>query len=212
MPTRDINLTPETDKFVDLITKIQSGQYANASEVLRARLRALEGDEREEQAKLEGLRAAVQAGEDSGIAEDGVSDRLLERIRQRSTCAWLAASCDGQHSHLIKKRLSPMKVEAYRTRFAGPSRCRPSSLQWPNGRAVGPPLRLQIERQLFTGCNCKVVVYYHEASPVPERIETYTIPPRLHRDATNRPDLSGRSGKTLHFSSQVRFRRGCRRR
>jgi antitoxin ParD1/3/4 len=82
MPTRNINLTPEMDQFVD--SKIQSGQYANASEVLRAGLRALEEDEREDQAKLEGLRAAVQAGEDSGIAEDGVFDRLLERIRQRA--------------------------------------------------------------------------------------------------------------------------------
>ena len=82
MPTRNINLTPEMDAFVD--AKIKSGQYANASEVLRAGLRALEEDEREDQAKLEALRAAVQAGEDSGIAEEGAVDRLLENIRRRA--------------------------------------------------------------------------------------------------------------------------------
>jgi putative addiction module CopG family antidote len=47
LPTRNINLTPEMDLFVD--SKIQSGQYANASEVLRAGLRALEEDEQENQ-------------------------------------------------------------------------------------------------------------------------------------------------------------------
>ena len=40
MPTRNINLTPKMDRFVD--AKIRSGQYANASEVLRAGLRAFE--------------------------------------------------------------------------------------------------------------------------------------------------------------------------
>ena len=49
MPTRNINLTPKMDRFVD--AKIRSGQYANASEVLRAGLRALDQDEREENAE-----------------------------------------------------------------------------------------------------------------------------------------------------------------
>ncbi len=80
MPTRNINLTPELDKFVD--AKIRSGQYANASEVLRAGLRALEEDEREEEAKLEALRAALQAGEESGIAEGDVFEETLEFIRE----------------------------------------------------------------------------------------------------------------------------------
>jgi antitoxin ParD1/3/4 len=82
MPTRNINLTPEMDKFVD--TKIQSGQYANASEVLRAGLRALEEHDQENQAKLEALRSAVQAGIDSGIAEGDVIGRIRERIQRRA--------------------------------------------------------------------------------------------------------------------------------
>jgi antitoxin ParD1/3/4 len=80
MPTRNINLTPELDKFVD--TKIRSGQYANASEVLRAGLRALAEDEREDQAKLEALRSALQAGEDSGIAEGDVFEEILELFKE----------------------------------------------------------------------------------------------------------------------------------
>ena len=82
MPTRNINLTPEMDRFVD--AKIQSGQYANASEVLRAGLRALEQDEKEDRAKLQALRTAIQAGIDSGVADGDVIERLRARIRRRS--------------------------------------------------------------------------------------------------------------------------------
>lgn len=82
MPTRNINLTPQMDKFVD--TRIRSGKYANASEVLRAGLRALERSEREDQARLEALRAALEAGEASGIAEGDVVNEVRERIRRRA--------------------------------------------------------------------------------------------------------------------------------
>jgi antitoxin ParD1/3/4 len=46
MPTRNINLTPQMDKFVD--ARIKRGHYANASEVLRAGLRALEKIEKDD--------------------------------------------------------------------------------------------------------------------------------------------------------------------
>lgn len=82
MPTRNINLTTELDQSVD--DRIASGQYANASEVLRAGLRALAEDEREETAKLEVLRAAIREGEESGIAPDGVFERIMANLRSRS--------------------------------------------------------------------------------------------------------------------------------
>jgi antitoxin ParD1/3/4 len=82
MPTRNINLTPEMDRYV--ATRIESGQYANASEVLRAGLRELERSERENQIKLEALKAAVLAGEESGIAEGDVMGEVRERIRRRA--------------------------------------------------------------------------------------------------------------------------------
>jgi antitoxin ParD1/3/4 len=82
MPTRNINLTPEMNNFVD--TKIRSGKYANASEVLRAGLRALEEDEQEDRAKLEAIRTAVQAGEESGVAEGDVIGEIRDRMRRRA--------------------------------------------------------------------------------------------------------------------------------
>lgn len=83
MPTRNINLTPEMDKFV--ARRIREGRYANASEVLRAGLRALEEDEKEDQARLDALRAAIQAGDESGIAEADVFEELRRYIRQLSS-------------------------------------------------------------------------------------------------------------------------------
>lgn len=81
MPTRNINLTPQMDKFVSKM--IKKGHYANASEVMRAGLRALEQDEQENQAKIAALRAALQAGEESGIAEGDVIAEIRERLIAR---------------------------------------------------------------------------------------------------------------------------------
>ncbi|HEU5457005.1 MAG TPA: type II toxin-antitoxin system ParD family antitoxin [Terracidiphilus sp.] len=82
MPTRNINLTPQLDSFVD--NKIRSGQYANASEVLRAGLRALEQTEREDRARLKAIRSAVEAGEQSGVARGDVLAEVRERVRRRA--------------------------------------------------------------------------------------------------------------------------------
>jgi antitoxin ParD1/3/4 len=62
MPTRNINLTNQLDRFVE--KRVNSGRYGNASEVIREGLRLLEERERETKAKLEWLRGAVQAGLD----------------------------------------------------------------------------------------------------------------------------------------------------
>jgi antitoxin ParD1/3/4 len=57
MPTRNVNLTDELDRFV--AKKVKSGRYKNASEVVRAGLRTLEREEQQYQAKLAALRAAI---------------------------------------------------------------------------------------------------------------------------------------------------------
>ncbi|MGH9344659.1 MAG: type II toxin-antitoxin system ParD family antitoxin [Terriglobia bacterium] len=80
MPTRNINLTPQMDSFVD--SEIQAGRYANASEVLRAGLRALENAEREDQVKLQALREAIIAGENSGIFEGDIVEDMEEYMKQ----------------------------------------------------------------------------------------------------------------------------------
>jgi antitoxin ParD1/3/4 len=82
MPTRNINLTQQMDRYVD--AKIRSGKYANASEVIRAGLRALEQGEKEDRARLEAIRSAVLAGEESGVADGDVMGEVRERMRRRA--------------------------------------------------------------------------------------------------------------------------------
>jgi putative addiction module CopG family antidote len=50
MPTRNVNLTDELDRFV--AKKVKTGRYENASEVVRAGLRTLEREEQQYEAKL----------------------------------------------------------------------------------------------------------------------------------------------------------------
>jgi antitoxin ParD1/3/4 len=82
MSTRNVHLTNELDQFVD--DSIKSGRYENASEVIRAGLRALAQSEAEDQAKVEALRTAIQEGFDSGIAKGDVIARLRGVIRERA--------------------------------------------------------------------------------------------------------------------------------
>jgi antitoxin ParD1/3/4 len=77
VPTRNVNLTPELDRFV--ASRVDSGLYANASEVMRAALRLLEKDEREQEEKMHALRAAIKKGMASGIADPGVFMRLRKK-------------------------------------------------------------------------------------------------------------------------------------
>lgn len=86
MPTRNINLTKELDRFV--ARKVQTGRYESASEVVRAGLRTLEREEREYEMKLAALRRAVDEGDASGIAEGDVFARVrkqLPRSRRSAT-------------------------------------------------------------------------------------------------------------------------------
>jgi antitoxin ParD1/3/4 len=78
MPTRNVNLTDELDRFI--LEKVETGRYENASEVVRAALRSLERDEREYEEKLAALRAAIAEGEASGIAEGDVFARVRAKF------------------------------------------------------------------------------------------------------------------------------------
>jgi antitoxin ParD1/3/4 len=79
MPTRNVNLTDELDRFV--AKKIKTGRYENASEVVRAGLRNLEREEREYEAKLVALRAAIDEGDASGIAQRDVFGRVRKTLK-----------------------------------------------------------------------------------------------------------------------------------
>ncbi len=66
MATRNINLTDALDRFVAEL--VASGQFQNASEVVRAGLRLLKADEERRAAKLAALNAAIQEGLDDMAA------------------------------------------------------------------------------------------------------------------------------------------------
>ena len=78
MPTRNVNLTNELDRFV--LAKVKSGRYENASEVIRAALRTLERTEQEHKAKLAALRAAIDEGDASGVAKSNVFARVRKTL------------------------------------------------------------------------------------------------------------------------------------
>ena len=78
MPTRNVNLTDELDRFV--LKKIKSGRYENASEVVRAALRTLEREEQQYEAKLAALRTAIDEGDASGIAQGDVFERVRKTL------------------------------------------------------------------------------------------------------------------------------------
>src|SRR6266702_7770915 len=83
LPTRNVSLTNELDSYIE--QSVQSGHYDNASEVVRAAIRALKQSELEDQAKVEALKVAIAEGLE-GPYLDGptVIAEMRERIRQRA--------------------------------------------------------------------------------------------------------------------------------
>jgi antitoxin ParD1/3/4 len=79
MPTRNVNLTQELESFV--LSRVESGRFENASEVVRAALRSLERDEQLYQAKLEALRAAIDEGDRSGVAKGDVFAQVRRALK-----------------------------------------------------------------------------------------------------------------------------------
>jgi antitoxin ParD1/3/4 len=85
MPTRNVNLTEHFDRFIE--AGVTSGRFSNASEVVREGLQLLEQREREDEAKLEWLRAAAKEGFDQLDRGEGIKfesmddfDGYLDRI------------------------------------------------------------------------------------------------------------------------------------
>ncbi|WP_105381754.1 type II toxin-antitoxin system ParD family antitoxin [Neorhizobium alkalisoli] len=68
------------DHFADFIDdQVESGRYGSASDVVRAGLRLLE----EHEARVETLRNALIAGEQSGAPQPFDNDAFLKRMRER---------------------------------------------------------------------------------------------------------------------------------
>jgi antitoxin ParD1/3/4 len=83
VPTRNVSLTEELDRYVE--QRVASGHYDSASEVVRAAIRALRQTDLEDQARVEALKAAIAEGLE-GPFLDGptVIAEMRERVRQRA--------------------------------------------------------------------------------------------------------------------------------
>ncbi len=77
----NINLTPQLEEFVQ--GKVATGQYNNASEVLREALRLLIQQEEERNARLAWLRTAIQQGLDSPVEPWEGAEALIRQARAR---------------------------------------------------------------------------------------------------------------------------------
>ena len=79
----NVSLTPELEAFVQ--SRVESGMYQTASEVVREGLRLLEYREREREEILDEIRAKIARGTaqaDRGEVVDG--ELVFEKIRQLS--------------------------------------------------------------------------------------------------------------------------------
>lgn len=89
MPTRNVNLTPEQDAFIETVVK--SGTYQNASEAIRDAVRGLKLRHEQDKLKLKTLRAhlkagmaALERGEFTEVAEADLDAYLDDLARTRA--------------------------------------------------------------------------------------------------------------------------------
>jgi antitoxin ParD1/3/4 len=77
----NVNLTPQLEELVR--SKVASGLYTSASEVVREALRLLEEQDRTREAKLEQLRGEIRRGLDSGPSETWDGETVKRKARTR---------------------------------------------------------------------------------------------------------------------------------
>ena len=95
MPTKNVVVTDRQAKMIDRM--VSSGQYQNASEVLREGLRLVEERNREEKAKLRALREAIQVGIDDIEAGRYTTFHSSEELRRHMKS--LTDGAIGRHRH-----------------------------------------------------------------------------------------------------------------
>jgi antitoxin ParD1/3/4 len=78
MPTRNVNLTDHMDQFIE--AGISTGQFSDASEVVREGLRLLEQRDLQNKAKLEWLRSAAKEGFDSIDRGEGIEFESIDDL------------------------------------------------------------------------------------------------------------------------------------
>lgn len=77
----NVNLTPELEELVR--SKVASGLYTSAGEVVREALRLMEEQDRLREAKLEQLRSNVRQGLASGPSETWDAEAVKSKARIR---------------------------------------------------------------------------------------------------------------------------------
>jgi len=77
----NVNLTPQLEALVR--SKVNSGMYTSASEVVREALRLMDEQDRLRQVKLDGLRSEVRKGIDSGGSEKWDVTAVKAKARAR---------------------------------------------------------------------------------------------------------------------------------
>jgi len=85
MASRNISLTDYHDDLIE--AKIQAGEYANASEVVREGLRLIHERDQELAARVDAIKSRVAVGLEQAARGDlveGSIDEIRERIRQRA--------------------------------------------------------------------------------------------------------------------------------
>jgi antitoxin ParD1/3/4 len=79
----NVSLTPELEKLVE--SKVRSGRYQSASEVVREGLRLLDDQDRLRNAQLEEVRRKIQTGIDQLDRGEGIDGRtILAELKQKS--------------------------------------------------------------------------------------------------------------------------------
>lgn len=84
MASRNISLTDHHDALIE--AKIQAGEYANASEVVREGLRLIQERDQELAARIDAIKSRVAVGLEQaarGEFVEGSVDQIRERIRLR---------------------------------------------------------------------------------------------------------------------------------
>ena len=82
----NVSLTPELEKFIS--TKVESGRYTSASEVVREALRTLEREEKSREEQIREFNRELKARIDSldrgeGIKGEVFRKEVAERLAQR---------------------------------------------------------------------------------------------------------------------------------
>lgn len=87
----NVSLTPELESLVQ--SKVQSGRYQSASEVIREGLRLLDDQDRLREAQLAEVRRKIQVGVDQLDRGEGIAgDDVLAAMKKKSAAFRTAKS------------------------------------------------------------------------------------------------------------------------